>query len=72
MESDILPEWQSYFALQDLNADGVISLDEARDVLHNALVASGEAGNVQIGQTGDSVFNYGQPRQFRFGAEIRF
>lgn len=68
----ILPEFRTAFGRQDINGDGVISLPEAQQMLFDALVASGQAGNQQTGQTGDFVFNYGEPRQFRFGAELRF
>ena len=59
--SDILPEWQDEFSHQDLNADGTITLEESQETLFRAEVA-----------TSNSVFNYGEPRQIRFGAEIRF
>ncbi|HUE95461.1 MAG TPA: hypothetical protein VMN39_02325, partial [Longimicrobiaceae bacterium] len=66
----ILPEFRATFARQDLNGDGIIQLEEAQAALFDALVASGEPNN--FGANGDSVFNYGEPRQFRFGAELRF
>ena len=40
--------------------------------LFNALIASGSGADFIIGDAGDSPFNYGTPRLFRFGAEIRF
>ncbi|HUP02137.1 MAG TPA: TonB-dependent receptor [Gemmatimonadota bacterium] len=69
--TDIKPEFQSRFARQDLNGDGSISLAEAQETLRQALIASGSGATFSAG-TGDSPFNYGQPRQVRFGAEIRF
>jgi hypothetical protein len=66
----ILPEYRATFALQDLNGNGIIELAEAQQVLFDALVASGEPNN--FGTNGDSAYNYGEPRQIRFGAELRF
>ena len=37
-----------------------------------ATIASGAAGNFQGAVFGDSPYNYGEPRQLRFGAELRF
>ncbi|HUP00560.1 MAG TPA: TonB-dependent receptor, partial [Gemmatimonadota bacterium] len=72
IETDIVPEFQSRFARQDLNGDGTITLEEAQESLRQALIASGSGATFSAGGTGDSPFNYGAPRQFRFGAEIRF
>jgi outer membrane receptor for ferrienterochelin and colicin len=58
----ILPEFRDAFGRQDLDGDGVIALEEAQETLFLANVAGG----------GASVFNYREPRQVRFGAEIRF
>jgi hypothetical protein len=58
----IKPEFRDAIGKQDLDGDGVITFDEASESLVNALIAG----------TADSVFNYGEPRQVRFGAEIRF
>jgi hypothetical protein len=59
--SDILPEWQDEFSRQDLDGDGTITLAESQETLFRAERA-----------ISNSVFNYGEPRQIRFGAEIRF
>ncbi len=70
--TDILPEFQSRFARQDLNGDGTITLAEGQETLRQALIASGQGASFSLGSAGDSPFNYGEPRQWRFGAEIRF
>ncbi|HUP19884.1 MAG TPA: TonB-dependent receptor [Gemmatimonadota bacterium] len=67
----IIPEYRATFARQDLDGNGVIELAEAQEALRRALIASG-SGGPNAGQTGDFPFNYGEPRQFRFGAELRF
>jgi hypothetical protein len=54
-------EWQDEFSRQDLNGDGTITLEESQETFFRANVA-----------LSNSVFNYGEPRQIRFGAEIRF
>jgi hypothetical protein len=59
--SDIVTEWQDEFSRQDLNGDGMITLEESQETFFRANVA-----------LSNSVFNYGEPRQIRFGAEIRF
>jgi hypothetical protein len=59
--SDVLPEWQQEFSLQDLNGDGTITLAESQETFFR--------GNVAFNNT---PLNYGEPRQIRFGAEIRF
>jgi hypothetical protein len=59
--SDIVEEWQDEFSRQDLNGDGTITLEESQETFFRANVA-----------LSNSVFNYGEPRQIRFGAEIRF
>jgi hypothetical protein len=59
--SDILPEWQDEFSLQDLNGDGTITLAESQETFFR--------GNRAFNNT---PLNYGEPRQIRFGAEIRF
>jgi hypothetical protein len=58
----IKPEFRDAIGRQDLDRDGVITFDEALESLVNATIAG----------TADSVFNYGEPRRVRFGAEIRF
>ena len=58
---DILPEWQDEFSQQDVNGDGTITLAESQDTFF--------LGNVALN---NSPLNYGEPRQIRFGAEIRF
>ncbi|CAN5172533.1 hypothetical protein BH18GEM1_BH18GEM1_20790 [soil metagenome] len=70
--TDIRPEFQSRFARQDLNGDGTITLVEGQETLRQALIASGQGASFSLGSAGDSPFNYGEPRQWRFGAEIRF
>jgi hypothetical protein len=45
----------------------VITLAEAQLRLRQALQATGSEGF-----NGDSPYNYGEPRQIRFGAELRF
>ena len=58
---DILPEWQADFSQQDLNGDGTITLEESQETFF--------LGNIALS---NSALNYGEPRQIRFGAEIRF
>jgi hypothetical protein len=57
----ILAEWRDEFSLQDLNGDGTITLEESQETLFRA----------EIGRSNSPRF-YGEPRQIRFGAEIRF
>jgi hypothetical protein len=59
--SDVLEEWRDEFSLQDLNGDGTITLTESQETFFR--------GNVAFN---NSPLNYGEPRQIRFGAEIRF
>jgi hypothetical protein len=63
----IAVEFRDEFARQDLDGDGVITLAEAQLRLRQALQATGSEGF-----NGDSPYNYGEPRQIRFGAELRF
>jgi hypothetical protein len=72
LATEIGDDFRSELSRQDLNGDGTITLEESQESLFNALVASGEAGNFQGAVYGDSPYNYGEPRQIRFGAEIRF
>jgi hypothetical protein len=58
---DVLDEWRDEFSLQDLNGDGSITLAESQETFFR--------GNVALN---NSPLNYGEPRQIRFGAEIRF
>ena len=58
---DILEEWRPEFARQDLNGDGTITLEESQETLFRAEVANS-----------NSILNYGEPRQIRFGVELRF
>jgi hypothetical protein len=58
---EILPEWRDEFSRQDLDGDGLITLEESQETAFRAEVAR---TNVPL--------NYGSPRQIRFGAEIRF
>jgi hypothetical protein len=64
----IMDEFRDEFARQDLDGDGVITLAEAQLRLRQALQATGSGSF----SNGDSPHNYGEPRQFRFGAELRF
>jgi hypothetical protein len=66
----LVPEFRDRFALQDLDGNGTIELAESRESLRQALIASGSGANFE--SAGDLPFNYGEPRQVRFGAEIRF
>ena len=59
--SDVLPEWQDEFSLQDLDGNGTITLAESQETFFR--------GNRALS---NSALNYGEPRQIRFGAEIRF
>ncbi|MGH7558257.1 MAG: TonB-dependent receptor [Gemmatimonadota bacterium] len=69
----IVPEFRSAFAQQDLNGDGTITLEESQETLRLGLLASGSgAAGFSGGAFGDSPFNYGEPRQYRFGVELRF
>jgi hypothetical protein len=68
----LVPEFRDRFALQDLDGNGTIELAESRESLRQALIASGSGATFSLGSTGDSPYNYGEPRQVRFGAEIRF
>jgi hypothetical protein len=58
---NVLAEWQDEFSRQDLNGDGTITLAESQETFFR--------GNIAVS---NSAFNYGEPRQIRFGAEIRF
>jgi hypothetical protein len=64
----IVLEFRDEFARQDLDGDGVITLAEAQLRLRQALQATGSGSF----SSGDSAYNYGEPRQIRFGAELRF
>jgi hypothetical protein len=57
----ILAEWRNEFSLQDLDGDGIITLAECQETLFRA----------EIGRSNSPRF-YGEPRQIRFGAELRF
>ncbi len=72
INTEILEEWRDEFGRQDLNGDGTITLAEGQESLRQANISSGAAGNFQGAVFGDSPYNYGEPRQLRFGAEIRF
>ena len=66
------PDFADEFAQQDLNGDGTITFEEAQTTLEQAIKSTGDGADFVAGNNGDSVYNYGEPRQWRFGAEIRF
>jgi len=70
--ADVRENFRERISRQDLDGDGTITIDEARESLRQALIASGESGNVQVGTNGDSPFNYGSPREIRVGFQVRF
>jgi hypothetical protein len=70
--TSLTEDFRDRFARNDLNGDGIITLAEAQENLLNALVASGSGADFTIGDVGDSPYNYGTPRLFRFGVEVRF
>ncbi len=70
--SDIEEDFQDEFSRQDFNRDGSITFEEAQRALRNAKLASGDGADFIAGNTGDSPFNYGTPRRYRFGVEFRF
>ncbi len=72
IEQEIIEEWRDEFGRQDLDGDGTITLEEGQESLRQANIASGQAGNFQGAVFGDSPYNYGEPRQYRFGVELRF
>jgi outer membrane cobalamin receptor len=63
---------RSRIAKQDLNGDGLITEAEAAEILFEARRVSGVIGGTNATVVGDSPFNYGAPRQIRFGVEVRF
>jgi hypothetical protein len=72
IETDIVEEFRSEYAQQDRNGDGVITFEEARETLREAKQATGDGADFIAGNVGDSPTNYGEPRQYRFGVELRF
>jgi hypothetical protein len=70
--STLTEDFRDRFAQNDLDGDGVITLAEAQENLFNALVASGSGSIFGNFGDGDSPYHYGEPRQIRFGAEVRF
>ncbi|MGH7572496.1 MAG: TonB-dependent receptor [Gemmatimonadota bacterium] len=72
LQTDIVADFRDEIALQDRNGDGIVSLQEAQLSLREAKQASGDGADFIAGNNGDSPFNYGEPRQYRFGVEIRF
>jgi hypothetical protein len=58
---DIVEEWRDEFSRQDLDGDGTITLAESQETFFR--------GNKAVSNI---PFNYGAPREIRFGAEIRF
>jgi len=70
--SSLTEDFRNRISRQDLDGDGIITLAEAQENLFRALIASGAGASFVGVGTGDSPFNYGTPRLFRFGAEIRF
>ncbi len=57
---------------QDLNGDGTVTEAEAEAILREALRVSEQPSGPNPVVLGDDPFNYGPPRTWRFGAEIRF
>jgi len=72
LDTDIVEDFRDEFARQDRNGDGILSLEEGRLALREAKQATGDGADFIAGNNGDSVFNYGEPRQYRFGVELRF
>jgi hypothetical protein len=72
VDTDIIEEFRDEFGRQDLNHDGIITLEEGQESLRQANIVSGAAGNFQGAVFGDLPYNYGEPRQYRFGVEFRF
>ncbi|MGH7572377.1 MAG: TonB-dependent receptor [Gemmatimonadota bacterium] len=58
---DIRLEFRAGIARQDLDGDGLITLAEGQEALRRALIS-----------INDWPHNYGEPRQVRFGVELRF
>ncbi|MDX1660161.1 MAG: carboxypeptidase-like regulatory domain-containing protein [Gemmatimonadota bacterium] len=69
---DIRPEFQADFAKWDLDNDGFITFAEGQEILFEARRVAGIIGGTNAAVFGDDPANYGEPRQIRFGAEIRF
>ncbi|HYO47931.1 MAG TPA: TonB-dependent receptor [Gemmatimonadota bacterium] len=59
--TDIEEEMRDEFSRQDLDGDGMITLEESQETAFRAYNARN-----------NSPLHYGSPRQIRFGAEIRF
>jgi hypothetical protein len=57
---DSRPGFRHGIARQDLDRDGTITLDEGQEALRRAEI-----------WLNDSPYNYGEPRQVRFGVELR-
>jgi outer membrane receptor protein involved in Fe transport len=72
LQTDIVEDFRDEIAQQDRNGDGIVSLQEAQLALREAKQATGDGADFIAGNNGDSVFNYGEPRQYRFGVELRF
>jgi hypothetical protein len=72
VQTDIVEDFRDEVARQDRNGDGIVSLQEAQLSLREAKQVTGDGADFIAGNNGDSVFNYGEPRQYRFGVELRF
>jgi hypothetical protein len=59
--TDIEEEWRDEFSRQDLDGDGVITLEESQETAFRGAIAQS-----------NSPLNYGSPRQIRLGVEVRF
>jgi hypothetical protein len=71
---DLTDEFRPLVGRQDIDGDGIITSEESRERLRQLIRAVGPGGTTQAsaGLSGNSPYNYGTPRQIRFGAEIRF
>lgn len=72
VEDNILPGFQDDVSKWDLDRNGIVTRAEAEELLFEARRVAGECGRANLNCQGDNPFNYGEPRQIRFGAEIRF
>jgi hypothetical protein len=70
--SDIRPEFRDLLARQDIDGDGIITREESATRLAQMIRAFGPGGTNPFAAGGNSPYHYGEPRQIRFGAELRF